>query len=163
MTDEIIIDNIRFLRTKSGHYRANLALHQYVWIKNNGLIPKGFDIHHIDMDKNNNDISNLKMLTRKEHRAIHMKDMCDRGIVNTQRQREGAKKRIDECRHKASLWHKSDAGRKWHKAHMREMLDEIGKRIVVCDFCGKKFSARNARSRFCCACCKTKYYQHNKR
>ena len=34
-------------------------------------IPKNYDIHHIDADRNNNEIENLIMLPSKLHRALH--------------------------------------------------------------------------------------------
>lgn len=37
----------------------------------NMKIPKFMDIHHIDGDHSNNDISNLKMVTIREHYDIH--------------------------------------------------------------------------------------------
>jgi len=50
--------------------------YQYIWIKHNGQIPKdefgrSFDIHHIDGDKNNNNIDNLKCVSIDEHYKIH--------------------------------------------------------------------------------------------
>ena len=36
-------------------------------------IPKGFVIHHIDGDKNNNQRYNLIILHRKDHARIHVK------------------------------------------------------------------------------------------
>ena len=40
-----------------GRYFKLLSLHRMVWTCYNGEIPDGYDIHHIDFDKNNNDIS----------------------------------------------------------------------------------------------------------
>ena len=36
-----------------------------------GSIPEGYEIHHIDGDRSNNDISNLKCVTTQEHYDIH--------------------------------------------------------------------------------------------
>jgi len=44
---------------------------KFVWIKNNGKIPKGYLIHHIDENTLNDDINNLCLLTRKGHFEIH--------------------------------------------------------------------------------------------
>lgn len=33
----------------------------------------GYDVHHIDFDKHNNDVSNLMVLTRSEHIKLHSK------------------------------------------------------------------------------------------
>jgi hypothetical protein len=48
-------------------------LHNYNWEKVNGKIPKGYELHHIDLNKLNNDVSNLQLVTPKEHTEIHSK------------------------------------------------------------------------------------------
>ena len=50
--------------------------HRTVWIKANGPIPvdengRKFEIHHIDGDHLNNDLSNLKCVSIQEHFDIH--------------------------------------------------------------------------------------------
>ena len=48
------------------------SIHQLVWMYfNNKNVPKGLVLHHIDKNKFNNDISNLKLLTKREHNLIH--------------------------------------------------------------------------------------------
>ena len=42
-------------------------MHRDVWESIHGKIPKGYDIHHKDKDKSNNDISNLELLRKDEH------------------------------------------------------------------------------------------------
>jgi hypothetical protein len=42
-------------------------MHRDVWEFHNGDIPGDHDIHHIDHDKTNNDISNLEIYTKSEH------------------------------------------------------------------------------------------------
>ena len=44
---------------------------KFIWIKNNGEIPKGFVVHHRDWNSLNDDIENLHLLTRKELFEIH--------------------------------------------------------------------------------------------
>lgn len=39
-------------------------VHQLVWIMHNGPIPAGMDIDHIDQNKSNNRIENLRLVTR---------------------------------------------------------------------------------------------------
>lgn len=41
-----------------------------------GIIPKYYQIHHIDYNRNNNNINNLICLTAKEHRDIHRPLAC---------------------------------------------------------------------------------------
>jgi hypothetical protein len=47
--------------------------HIAIWENHNGLKPIGMIIHHIDNDKTNNKIENLKCVTRKEHGRLHSK------------------------------------------------------------------------------------------
>ena len=46
-------------------------LHVYIWEKINGEKPNGFDIHHIDMNKENYALENLVLLSKQDHRRIH--------------------------------------------------------------------------------------------
>lgn len=52
--------------------------HRVVWEEKNGVIPKGYQLHHKDGNKENNRISNLECLSRAEHRAIHTKELRKR-------------------------------------------------------------------------------------
>lgn len=47
-------------------YRHYLA-HRFVWFLHNGEIPNGLDIDHIDGDRSNNKISNLRLATRSQN------------------------------------------------------------------------------------------------
>lgn len=47
--------------------------HTLVYCGSRGLtkIPEGHDVHHLDMDKQNNDPSNLILLTHSDHSLLH--------------------------------------------------------------------------------------------
>ncbi|MFA5761760.1 MAG: HNH endonuclease signature motif containing protein [Dehalococcoidales bacterium] len=45
--------------------------HRYIWMKNYGEIPEGYEIHHINGIKYDNRIKNLQIVTRSEHAKIH--------------------------------------------------------------------------------------------
>ena len=45
--------------------------HRIVWESNFGTIPDGFQIHHKDGNKLNNNINNLELIKRGEHQKIH--------------------------------------------------------------------------------------------
>jgi hypothetical protein len=47
------------------------SLHRAIWVHHHGEIPNGMLIHHIDHDRVNNDISNLQMMTPREHTIHH--------------------------------------------------------------------------------------------
>lgn len=59
----------------NGYYRATEGdrglLHRAVWESTKGRIPDGFDIHHIDHDKTNNDIANLECLSKADHARLY--------------------------------------------------------------------------------------------
>jgi len=44
-----------------------------IWENIYGPIPKGYEIHHIDGNRMNNDIENLRCVSIEEHYEIHYK------------------------------------------------------------------------------------------
>ncbi len=53
------------------HYFHQSSIHRAVYAYYFGEIPKNYDIHHIDENPANNDISNLQLLNNAEHAKIH--------------------------------------------------------------------------------------------
>lgn len=53
--------------------RKKYYIHRLVWETFNGSIPKGYEVDHIDCDKNNNALCNLQLMTRKENMAKCLK------------------------------------------------------------------------------------------
>jgi len=49
----------------------SIKLHVYIWEKENGEKPKGYDIHHMDEDKGNYNLDNLELLSYSDHKKIH--------------------------------------------------------------------------------------------
>ena len=45
--------------------------HRYIWEQSNGKIPKDYFIHHINGNKKDNRLLNLKLVSRKEHGRLH--------------------------------------------------------------------------------------------
>lgn len=70
-------DGKLFSQNKSGYYALTsndrCLLHRYVWEKEIGPIPPGFDIHHKNLDKSDNSIGNLECLSKSNHTRIHHK------------------------------------------------------------------------------------------
>ena len=71
----IIVDGLKFTIRYDGYYYCttndNLSLHRLIWEKENGIVPNGYQLHHIDENKLNNDLSNLQLVTIAEHTKIH--------------------------------------------------------------------------------------------
>jgi hypothetical protein len=64
-------DGLKFTLRQHGYYELTTGkrtlMHRYVWEKEVGVIPKGYDIHHINEDKSDNRIENLECLPKAEH------------------------------------------------------------------------------------------------
>lgn len=53
------------------HWRSTRQQARKIWTRTNGLIQKGFHIHHIDGNHTNNVISNLQCISASEHMKHH--------------------------------------------------------------------------------------------
>ena len=54
--------------------RNGKSMHRMVYEYYNGAVPPKHCVHHLDENKLNNDISNLKLMSNREHRVYHLKD-----------------------------------------------------------------------------------------
>lgn len=155
--DLAIFDNLSFRRDKKTGYFLNAKthkrLHVYVWEYHKGKIPPGYEVHHKDFDKNNNDISNLQLLTKSEHTRLHGKSWT----------KERYNKQIEMLKEKAvpkaSEWHKSDEGKDWHKEHYESMKNKLHKQSTfTCLMCGKSFIGQDTgQNKFCSNACRANY------
>lgn len=149
-----IFNNTLFCRDdKTGYYlnsNTSTRLHRAVWEYYNGAIPVGYEIHHIDHDKGNNDISNLCMMTAEAHRKLHADEL-------TEEQKEKLRQNlIDTAIPKATEWHKSADGRNWHKRHFDQMRDSLYVlRRFTCENCGAVYETYDhGTNRFCSNRCR---------
>jgi hypothetical protein len=139
---------------KAGSYfKCNIAsskkgygrLHTDVWRFYNGDIPKGYDIHHVDFDSFNNDISNLSLLPRKEHHQLHMQ----RNLQNEEYVKRN-KKHLEKIRELTKEWHGSAEGLEWHRQHGIEVSANAKDVAKVCQLCGKEYTtAYKNRNQYC--------------
>ena len=51
----------------------NKLIHRLIWECVNGEIPNGYDVHHIDKNKQNNSIYNLELIEHSKHMSEHSK------------------------------------------------------------------------------------------
>lgn len=164
--DVAYVDGLKFKKDAHTNYflstsrigKTRKRLHRYMWEKYNGSIPKGYEIHHIDFDKNNNEIYNLKLVSNKEHRDIHAKALTkeqkEKYIINL----------LKNAVPKAKDWHKSKEGSEWHSKHASEQMKNRKYKQFNCLNCGKEFFSKAIQgAKFCCNNCKASYRRKNER
>jgi len=157
------VDGYKFKRDlKTGYYlssnkigKSRKRLHVYIWEKYNGTIPKGYQVHHIDKDKDNNNIDNLRLLEKKEHMLLHGRTMSE------ERKKELRRILNIKARPLAGEWHKSDEGRAWHSKHAKEQSEKTEPKKYICDYCGNLFETKKAykagTNKFCSNKCKSAF------
>ena len=160
MNKIIYFDGISFCKDERTNYYLSSKridgkrkrLHVYIWEKENGALPAGFCIHHKDMDKANNTISNLVLMSKVEHRRMHQ-------IINVQNDeyKHNMIKHLDSIRDMTKEWHASKEGREWHAQHYEKNKTRIHvKKEFTCQCCGKKYIAvYNGHNKFCSNNCKS--------
>ena len=66
-------DYLRISLSKNGK-TTTVLIHRVVWEAFNGDISKGYQVHHIDGNKQNNRLSNLLSISIKYHNSITLKE-----------------------------------------------------------------------------------------
>ena len=135
--------------TRNCERRGAKQLHRAVWEYYNGAIPKGYHIHHVDGNVDNNDISNLECVRAWEHLSHHAKKNLE-----NEEYRQHNKEHLLAQQEKAKEWHKSVEGREWHRQHAQESIlkstvHSIKKR---CEYCGQMYLG-TVQQRFCSQSC----------
>lgn len=77
-------DYLRIVLCGRGNVRKTKGIHALVASAFIGDIPPGWQVHHIDGDKQNNTVSNLEIIHPREHRAEtkRMYPQIEAGMVN---------------------------------------------------------------------------------
>lgn len=153
----LIVDGIKFNRDqRTGYYLSSkrildgkrYRLHVYIWVKSNGSVPRGMSVHHIDHDKENNDISNLTLMDSIKHMRYHSEEYTKNHINEL---RENMDK---NARPKACEWHGSKEGKAWHSKHGKEIAKNRISKKIKCTVCGKEYDAKNhIISKYCSNVC----------
>lgn len=140
-----------FLATRKTDGVRRERLHCYVWRYYNGDIPDGYHIHHVDGDKDYNDIQNLKCVKEHTHLKYHS---SKRAIEHYDEIRENL---IKNAAPKAAEWHSSDEGRRWHSEHAKRITANLSEKEFVCKCCGKHFLKKPlGQNKYCSNACRTK-------
>lgn len=164
--DVACVDGYSFRRDKKTGYFLSAKpigdrrkrLHVYIWEKHNGRVPKGYHVHHVDKDKNNNEISNLMLMDEDAHAQLHGDEMP---VWRRQKARED----ILNAGELAKEWHGSSDGRKWHSLHAKQQWEQAEPSQYKCDWCGSEFESLKRYSesshKFCSNRCKANFRRHS--
>lgn len=135
------------------HTTSPQSLHREIYEFHNGSIPKGYHVHHIDHNKLNNEIENLKLVLFGSHISYHNRNL-------TVEQVEAKRKNVSEkVLPAATAWHKSEEGLKWHRENAQRLTEHLHiEKEYVCEQCGITFkSKKQAAVRFCSNKCSAKW------
>lgn len=157
--DVAIVDGYKFRKDKkSGYYLSSkkigtsrIRLHRYIWEKYNNALPKGYEIHHIDGNKDNNEIENLVALSKKEHLLYHGENASEE-LINKW------KKSLEVAREKAKAWHQSEEGKAWHRQQAKISYAKRKPKKLKCKHCGKTYkTTKYGDAKFCSPTCQTAF------
>ena len=140
-------------RLSGNYYRRNVwgskgasNLHRAIWQYHHGIIPVGYEIHHVDGDTFNNDIANLECVEMREHQRQHMLERIARGEMQPPSQ---------YALEQAAKWHRSEEGLEWHKKHAKDAWIDRKWYQVNCQECNQAFNTPYpTRAKFCHQNCK---------
>ena len=129
-------NGVTYTKRDNGRYQTScISIYRDVWRYFFGYIPEGYEIHHVDKNKENNDISNLQMLTVKEHKAAHRQEATCPICGKTFNVRNHGKIYCSrDCANEAK----------------RSIFDK------QCPVCGKIFKMHNRDSKYCSHSCANK-------
>ena len=149
-------NGIVYHKDKSGyHVSHHYLLHRAVYVYYFGDTPKNYVIHHVDWDKNHNDISNLVCLSRHEHTSIH---------VNQGKEEYGLKYMRCKCCNKiflpSNFQRKEFCSDKCRRDFFHEKEKVFSKK---CLHCGKTYKTRTESSKFCSLQCSNLYISSKRR
>lgn len=141
-----------YTQNKDGHYRHDSLLHRDVWTYFNGEIPRGYVIHHRNVNKSDNRIENLQMLTNSEHRKLHNE------LASNQP--------FKICPICGKAFRVSSAAAFWGKKYCSiECVNKAYTEKYTCIYCGKEFFSDKFNDRkFCSISCASKHaWERDKR
>ena len=118
-----------------------MSTYRSLWIKTYGSIPDGYEIHHIDGDRTNNDIENLMCVSLEEHYNIHYRQgdylacsIMSKRMRLTQEERKEIHKRAmatrDQSGEKNPMYGRSaivERNMKWYNDGTHETMFTEGK------------------------------------
>ena len=144
-----------FLCTKKTDIGRRERLHCFVYRRAHGLaiLPEGYQVHHKDTDKNNNEPDNLELLPSGEHQRLHGAGLTD---AERQARRENLLRTAVQT---AREWHHTEQGREWHREHGKIAMEHRKPRQYTCANCCASFKTKRIygaeENAFCSNACKS--------
>ncbi len=159
--ESVVWRGIYWWSRQDGYYAANKSngrenlLHREIWRVHKGPLPQGHHIHHIDRDRRNNQLSNLRLLSAIEHAKHH--GVADGFFVHKHIEYERC------CRHCGKSFTIPKPSRlifcdDWCRLADRRANRESAARphpIVNCAVCGISFEAIRRDAKHCSRKCAT--------
>jgi hypothetical protein len=161
--DPIILDPLtqyfdgglyRLFPSETYYTRGGKKLHRVAWALAYGPIPDKCHIHHRDGNSANNALANLECIPANIHNSEHTK------LV--------PRKFNALAREKAAEWHKSEAGRLWHRRHAERAKSwtKWKREQRNCPECNAEFQALVRKGamaqKYCSTACKVAAYRKRK-
>ena len=152
-------NGIIYRRDKSNHYQSTFHLHRAVYAYYYGEIPAGYVIHHIDHNTENNDITNLQLLTKSEHQKIHNPDGSPVAPPHSPKQ--------FICEHCGKEYTAIDVGNNKYCPDCRPIVNNAKKKLQryekrihtnICVVCGKPFQTKKPKSQTCSRRCQNRLH-----
>lgn len=149
-------DGVSYYRCGPYFQRKGKRLHRMVWEAHNGPVPPGFEVHHINGDRADNEIENLQLMPGEEHRKYHTNQP-----ERIKKSRENIGKAIEAAR----AWHGTEEGAAVHSRIAKEYWQTTEVRTYTCTYCGKQYASVRKfgpnENTFCCNAHKTAWRYKN--
>ena len=118
---------------------------------------EGYDVHHIDKNKDNNEISNLQLVNKIKHNKAHTQEQVHKKIIKLCEQCGEEYESSSNVAHKQRFCSEK-CKMKWRRANGLDREER------VCIYCGKTFTCNKTLStKFCSKHCAGKYNYESRR
>lgn len=175
----IYYDGVKFVRRENKYYQSQITptsgerlLHRYKYEKEVGEIPHGHVVHHMDGNKENNNIKNLKAIPNEKHASLHgninWQDEEYRKKHSNNTKEQWRDENFREIRRKViqEQWKDKNFRAKQRNAvkkTTRKRWQNREYKTYRCEMCNKTFKSRAyIAPRFCSIDCRRPTYQESR-